>query len=212
MLTVYGRADSSNVQAVMWCIAELGLPHQRYNIGHRFGGTDTPIFITMNPNRNVPVLVDANGPALWESGAILRYLANRYANAPFWPSDPSDRAQIDKWAEWSKVSVAVNFTVPIFWAVVRTPAKARNYKTLKQAVHKFEDRLKIADQQLSQHPYLAGDDFSLADILLGHILYRYFDIDIERADLPHLHEYYDRLTLRPQYQTHVMISYDALRA
>ena len=70
MLTVYGRADSSNVQAVVWCIGELGLPHQTHNVGHRFGGKDTPDFISMNPNRTVPILVDANGPAFWESGAI----------------------------------------------------------------------------------------------------------------------------------------------
>ena len=85
----------------------------------------------MNPNHTVPVLVDAEGPALCESGGLLRYSANRYANAPFWPSDPSDRAQIDKWAEWSKVSVAVNFSVPIFWALVRTSAEERNNHALK---------------------------------------------------------------------------------
>ena len=75
-LTAYGHAGSLNVQAVMWCIAELALPHKRYNIGHRFGGINTPEFITMNPNRLVPVLVDSEGHALWESRAILRYLAN----------------------------------------------------------------------------------------------------------------------------------------
>ena len=123
MLNVYGRADSTNVQAVMWCIGEIDIPHKRFDIGHRFGGTDTPEFIAMNPNRMVPVLVDGEDSALWESGAILRYLANRYAQAPFWPSDPSERAQVDKWAEWSKVSVAVNFRVPIFWVLVRTPAE-----------------------------------------------------------------------------------------
>ncbi|MEL0286745.1 MAG: glutathione binding-like protein, partial [Paracoccaceae bacterium] len=157
------------------------------------------------PNRTVPVLVDSSGPALWESGAILRYLSNRYATAPFWPCDPSDRAQIDKWAEWSKISVATNFTVPIFWALVRTPAAKRNHDAIRQAV------LKIANHQLSQNEYLAGNDFSLADISLGHILYRYFDIDITRADLPNLRAYYDRLAQRALYQTHVMISYEALR-
>ena len=98
----------------MWCIAELALPLERYDIGHRFGDTNTPEFIAMNPNRMVPFLVDGEGSALWESCAILRYLANCYAQAPFWPSDPSARAQVDKWAEWSKVSLAVVFTVPIF--------------------------------------------------------------------------------------------------
>ena len=76
MLEIYGRSDSSNVQAVMWCVAELGLEHIRYDIGHRFGGTDTKEFIDMNPNQTVPVIRDKDGLILWESGAILRYLAN----------------------------------------------------------------------------------------------------------------------------------------
>ena len=54
MLEIYGRSDSSNVQAVMWCVAELGLEHIRYDIGHRFGGTNTKEFIDMNPNQTVP--------------------------------------------------------------------------------------------------------------------------------------------------------------
>ena len=95
---------------------------------------------------------------------------------------------------------------------MRTPQERRDYHALKRAIQKFEDCLKIANQQLSQHRYLAGDDFSLADVVLGHILYRYFDIDIERAELQHLRAYYNRLTQRPQYRKHIMVSYDALRA
>ena len=71
MLEIYGRSDSSNVQAVMWCVAELGLEHIRYDIGHRFGGTNTKEFIDMNPNQTVPVLRDKDGLTLWESGAIV---------------------------------------------------------------------------------------------------------------------------------------------
>ena len=106
----------------------------------------------------------------------------------------------------------MNFTVPIFWAPVCTPAEERDYHKLKQAIRKFEDYLKIADQQLLQHPYLTGDDFSLAQVVFRHILYRYFGIDIERAELPHIRACYDHLTQRSQYRTHVMVSYDALRA
>ena len=73
MLTIWGRRDSSNVQALMWCVGELGLPHRRHDAGHRFGGTDTPAFRAMNPNGLVPVLVDGDGEPLWETGAILLY-------------------------------------------------------------------------------------------------------------------------------------------
>lgn len=126
MPRIWGRRNSSNVQAVMWCVGELGLAYERYDVGHRFGGTDTDAFVAMNPNRTVPVLRDGEGPALWESGAILRYLASRYAgDTPFWPGDLDARANVDRWAEWSKINVAMAFTVPIFWRVVRLPAADR---------------------------------------------------------------------------------------
>ena len=81
MVTVWGRMTSSNVQAVMWRIAELGLDYVRHDVGHRFGGLDTSDFHLLNPNRTVPVIQDAEGPAIWESGAILRYMASKYGNA-----------------------------------------------------------------------------------------------------------------------------------
>jgi len=119
MLQVWGRNTSSNVQALMWCIGELGLEYHRYDIGHNYGGNDTPEFLAMNPNGLVPVLRDQNGSALFETGAILRYLSGKYAVAPFWPEDINQRAHVDIWAEWAKTSVAAGFTAPIFWQVVR---------------------------------------------------------------------------------------------
>ena len=212
MLTIWGRKSSSNVQAVMWCIAELGLPWTRHDIGHRFGGTDTPEFIAMNPNRTVPVLQDGTNPPLWESACILRYLANRYADGPFWPADLLARTEVDRWAEWSKINVALGFTGPVFWRVVRTPEAARDPAAIAAAVTALEDRLRIAEDQLSRHDWLAGPDFTLADIQFGHVLFRYYDIDIARAGLPHLAAYYRRLTDRPAYRDHVMLPYDELRA
>ena len=125
MLTIWGRTDSSNVQALLWCVGELGLPCRRIDAGHRFGMVDTAEFRAMNPNGTVPVLQDGDGPFLWETGAILRYLANRYAAAPFWPGEPIARAEVDRWAEWSKINIALGFTAPVFWHVVRTPAHRR---------------------------------------------------------------------------------------
>lgn len=211
MLKVWGRKTSSNVQALMWCIGELSLPCERYDIGHRFGGNDTPEFLSMNPNGLVPVLRDNDGPALFETGAILRYLSNRYATAPFWPDDIIQRSEVDMWAEWAKVGVSLSFTAPIFWQMVRTAKKDRNEEAVNAAVKRLTQLLRIADTRLSEHHFLAGDDFTLADIQLGHLLYRYYDIAIERAELPALRRYYDRLTQRPAFREHVMISYEELR-
>lgn len=211
MITVWGRASSSNVQSVMWCIAELGLPHKRIDAGLMYGVTNTPDYLAMNPNGTVPTLIDGEGPALWESGAILRYLANTYADGEFWPKDPLKRADVDRWAEWGKVSVQMNFNAPIFWPVVRLPADTRNEKAVQAAIATFENKLRIAQDQLRHHSFLVSEQLTLADIQFGHILYRYFELEIHRADLPEIRRYYEMLTSMPNYRTHVMINFDELR-
>ncbi|CTQ24162.1 TPA: glutathione S-transferase family protein [Klebsiella pneumoniae] len=211
MLEVWGRKTSSNVQALMWCIGELELPYQRYDVGHKYGGTDTEDFYLLNPNRTIPVIRDDLGPPFWETGAILRYLACRYGHETFWPKDLLERTNVDRWTEWAKISVAMNFNEPIFWRVVRTPAHLRDPSAIKKAVESFEKRLMIAETQLSRYQYLAGNDFTLADIQFGHVLFRYFDIDICRAELPQLRKYYEGLRQRLPYREHVMISYEELR-
>ena len=91
MIEIWGRKTSSNVQAVMWAVAELEQHYKRYDIGHRFGGTDTPEFLAMNPTGTVPVIKVNGGEPVWESGAILRYLASLYGDGKFWPDNPSQR-------------------------------------------------------------------------------------------------------------------------
>ncbi|WP_372571045.1 glutathione S-transferase family protein [Ruegeria jejuensis] len=211
MLTIWGRKTSSNVQALMWCVGELDLPYQRHDIGHHFGGLDTDTFAALNPNRTIPVLQDGVAAPIWETGAILRYLAARYGDDGFWPSDPGRRAEIDKWAEWAKLNIAMGFTVPIFWHVVRTAPDQRDAKAIRNAIDSLEQYLTIAEAQLAKQPFLAGQALSQADIQFGHILFRYYNIEIDRRTLPALSAYYDRLTQRPAYREHVMISYDELR-
>lgn len=181
MLTVWGRKTSSNVQALMWCIGELGLPYTRHNVGHRYGGNDTAAFLAMNPNGVVPVLRDGDAEPLWETGAILRYLAGAYGAAPFWPADGLARAQIDKWAEWSKINLTLNFSAPIFWPLVRTAPANRDPAAIARAITKLDGILAIAEAQLARGSFLAGNEFTLADIQFGHLLFRYFDISIPRS-------------------------------
>ncbi len=211
MIEVWGRASSSNVQALMWAVEELGLKHVRHDAGFIYGGTDTPEFLAMNPNGTVPVLRDGNNAPIWETGAILRYLSEQYGSDGFWPRDNVARSRVDQWAEWAKINVALNFTAPIFWRVVRTGPSQRDPKAIEAAITSLVHFLDIAEQQLSKNEWLASSSFSLADIQFGHVLYRYFDIDIERPSLPNLENYYAKLRARPAFNAHVAISYDELR-
>lgn len=210
MITVYGRATSSNVQAVMWGIAELGLEFERLDYGHVYGGLDRPEFIALSPHARVPVIRDGD-VVVWESCAILRYLASRYGDAPFWPKDVVERSNVDMWAEWGKTSVCTEFTVPIFWPRVRTAADDRDVQAMEMAIVLFEEKLEILEGQLCQHDYAVSQNFTLADIVIGHILYRWFDIDITRKSRPLIEAYYERLKSRPAFRERVMISYEPLR-
>ena len=212
MLTIWGRKTSSNMQALMWCVGELGLAYVRHDAGHRFGGLDTPDFLAMNPNGVIPVVRDGDGEPLWETGAILRYLAGRYGDGgAFWPADPVQRVRVDKWAEWAKLNVSNQFTVEIFWRVVRTAPRDRDPAAIRAAIQALGQRFDIAEARLAENRYLAGAEFSLADIQFGHILFRYFDIAIDRPDRPVLARYYRWLIERPAFREHVMVPYEELR-
>ena len=210
MLTVLGRATSSNVQALLWGLEELGLSYERLDYGENYGGLDTPEFRAMNPHGKIPVL-KVGERALFETPAILRYLAEVHGSEGFWPRDRLARAEVDMWAEWAKHDVAEAFTGPVFWRVVRTPKARWDLPAIETAVDDLERQLEIAEARLSTRSFLCGDALSLADIQFGHVLYRYFDIEIERRALPAVRVYYERLTARPAYQSTVMISYEVLR-
>jgi glutathione S-transferase len=211
MLTIHGRATSSNVQLVMWAVGELDLPHERLDVGHVHGGTDTPAFRAMNPRGLVPVLCDGD-LEVWESCAILRYLAARYGDGgAFWPADPASRARVDMWAEWGKNELSQAFTVPIFWSRVRTAARDRDAAALTAAIARFETHLDLLEAQLDGRAYVTGDLLSVADIVIGHLLFRWFDIDVPRRPRTNISAYYQRLVARPAYRRHVMVDYDALR-
>ena len=210
MLTVWGRATSSNVQAVMWTIAELGLDFERHDRGHTFGGLDTPDYRAMNPNGLVPTVRDGDGSPMWESAAIVRYLACRYGNENFWPRDPAVRVQLDMWAEWIKTTFAPHFGMRIFWPLIGRPLPG-GPDALADAVEGLKPLARMLNDRIGDGPYLAGEHLSFADMIIGVQLYRYYTLDFDRAETPALDGYYARLCERPAYCDHVMVSYESLR-
>jgi glutathione S-transferase len=211
MLTVWGRATSVNLQAVVWALAELNIPFERIDAGGSFGGLDTPEFGQMNPNRLVPVLSDGD-LTMWESAAIVRYLGARYGDGHFWPSDPAARARIDKWAEWTKTTFGPTFLTGVFWPLIGTPAEKRDTNLVANSVAKLSGLVRMIDARLGQSRYLGGETLAFGDVIFGAQLFRYFTLDFDKAEAPNLAAYYERLTARPAYAKHVTVSYDSLRA
>ncbi len=211
-ITIWGRKSSVNVQMVLWALDELGLDFHRIDAGFTYGLVDSVDFRKMNPNGLVPVFVDGDAEPIFESAAILRYLADRYGDNNFWPKDAMARAQIDKWAEWAKWNVGHAFITTVFYGLIRTPANEINHEAITESFSDLEKMLSKADAKLATSTYIAGSQFTAADIALGYCLYRYYDIDLVRVELPNLRRYYDLLSTRPAFRRHVMVSYDELRA
>jgi glutathione S-transferase len=210
MLRIWGRRSSANVQKVLWLAAELGLDYQHVPVGGSFGGLDEPSFRAMNPHGRIPVLQDGDS-AIWESHTILRYLATRYGDGALWPADPLARARMDAWMDWAQTAFQPDFLNGIFWGYFRTPEPQRNWPAIRDSVKRCDRHMARLDAILARHPFLSGDSFSLADIPLGTLLYRYHELDIELPRAPHVETWYGRLQDRPAYGEHVMISFEEMR-
>jgi len=203
MLKIWGRKNSSNVRKVLWAAEELGLEYESISAGGAFGINDQPEYLAKNPNGVVPMIEDGDF-VLWESNAIVRYLAAQYApDSTLCPSDAKARARQDKWMDWTTSTFAVPFKT-VFWGVLRTPAEQQDWAQINVAKVTIEGMLRIVDKTLSTQPYLSGNEFGMGDIPLGSFIYAWFEMPIERIDLPHLKAWYERLQQRPAYRTAVM--------
>jgi glutathione S-transferase len=210
MIRVWGRSSSINVQKVMWAVAELGLPHERIDAGGRFGGLDTPAYRALNPNARVPVIEDGN-QVVWESHAIVRYLAARYGADGLWPLDPFVRSMSDRWMDWTLADLQPAFIGGVFWGFYRTPESQRNWTAIRQSVGRCSSLFRLLDRHLTGRTFLAGEHLTIGDIVAGVHLYRYFELAIERPVIPNVEAWYARLAARPAYRDHVMIPFEDMR-
>jgi glutathione S-transferase len=191
MLKIWGRTDSSNVQKVLWCCDEIGLEFNRVDWGGKFGGNKDKAYRDMNPNGLVPTIQDGDF-VLWESNSIMRYLVEKYGQGKLLPTTPEARANANRWMDW-QLSTFNPIIVPLFFATIRTPPD------------KSSQAWQIVDNHLEGKKYLAGEEFSIGDIPLGVWAHRWFNLPIERPKQKNFNGWYERLTQRKPYKTHIMI-------
>lgn len=194
-LRIWGRISSVNVQKVVWTADEVGLEYERKDAGGAFGVVATPEYRRMNPNGLVPVIED-DGFVLWESNAIVRYLAAKHAPGTLWPDDLRRRADADRWMDWQ----ATTFTPAMrdaFWQLVRTPAEKRDVAAIDASRITSEKAAAVLDAQLAGRAFVAGDSFSPADIVLGCAAHRWLNLPLAREPRPEMERWYASLKARP---------------
>jgi glutathione S-transferase len=202
MLKVWGRVNSINVQKVLWALDELGVPYERVDAGMAFGQVNEPYYKKMNPNSRVPT-IDDGGFVLWESNAIVRYLAAKHGAGTLCPNDPKQRADSDRWMDWAANHGGPPIT-PVFWALIRTPAEQRNMAQVEADAAKIGPQYEVLEQSLEGRDYVAGNTFTMGDIVTGVNIYRWYALAVQRPKLPRIEAYHERLKQRPAFRKHVM--------
>ena len=196
-LTIWGRANSVNVQKVLWCLSELDIAYARIDAGMAFGKNNEPAYLAMNPNGRVPTLVDGDF-VLWESNSIMRYLVLAYGKgSPIYPAAPKLRAGVDRWLDWT-LSTLQPVDRPVFWALVRTPVEKRDMVAIQKDADAEAVQWRIVDAQLATRRFIEGDDFTIADIALGAYARRWLGVEGDiKPRLAHLDRWFAQFGDRP---------------
>jgi len=201
MITVWGRGNSTNVVKVLWLCDELGLSVARKDVGGPFGGLHTPEFLAMNPNGVIPVL-DDEGTIVWESHAVLRYLAQKYGPESIYPADPAARSQVERWLDWHASTLSPAIT-PVFISLFRTPPEQRDTAALAGLVERLTAVMARLDAHLAAHKFIAGAQITIADMAFGNSVWRWFNFPVPRQPMPNLERWQAALVDRPGYRQHV---------
>ena len=192
MRRLWGRLTSVNVQKAVWAMDEAGLAYERVEAGGAHGVVNDPAYRALNPNGLVPTL-EEDDFVLWESNAILRYLA-LIAPALALPDDVRLRGHVEQWLDWQ----ATSFTPAMrdaFWQLYRAAEPDRTL--IAQSLKKSEAMAAILDAHLEGRDYVVGDRFGLADIALGCAAHRWLNLPAERVERPALRRWYERIAARP---------------
>lgn len=198
---ILGKPTSINVRKVLWTCAELRVACELEHWGTGFRDPNDPAFLSLNPNALVPVLVEDDF-VLWESNAICRYLAASRGAEWLLPSAPRARALVEQWMDWQSTELNPAWRYAFMALVRRSPAHS-DPAAIEASVAQWNRQMAILDARLSRTgAYVAGEQFTLADVVLGLATHRFFATPIERRPLPAVEAYYERLTVRPAFREH----------
>jgi glutathione S-transferase len=194
-MKVLGRVSSLNVRKVLWTFAELGLEPEREDWGMGFRDVTDPGFVALNPNAQIPVLIDGDF-VLWESNAIIRYLCNAHGGANLYPSDARARARIDQWIDWQATELNASW-VYAFQALVRKSPSHNDPGLIARSVAQWTHMMTLLNDQLAKTGgHVTGADFTLADVPVGLSAMRWFATPLDHKPLPAVDAYVERLKQR----------------
>lgn len=193
MMKVLGRTTSINVRKVLWALDELGWPYVREDWGLPLRDPKVPEFLKLNPNGQVPVLLDGD-IVLWESNAILIHLA--WTSGRLLPNDTARRAEALQWLVWQASELNPAWSYAVMALIRRTPGYDDPAR-ISASMEQWTTKMRILEAQLSGADFVVGDEFSIADIALGLSVHRWMMTPCDKPALRAVTAYHDRLRQRP---------------
>jgi glutathione S-transferase len=196
MLRLLGRNTSGNVQKVIFLLEELDAPYTREDYGRQFNNTQDAAYLKLNPNGKVPTLVDGD-TVIWESNTILRYLAAKHKKDALYPTDVAARTEVERWMDWLLASVNYQYV-----QVFKDSKKAANERaaTFEADAKELAAQLSILDGAMAGKAWVAGKDFTIADVALGPVMHRCLDFPIALPALGNLKAWREKLKERPAFK------------
>ena len=145
MLTLYGRGTSDNVQKVLWALSETGQPFEHVPLGGSYGGLDEPMVRRHQPPSPRAHALKDGDTVVWESDAIIRYVAAKYSCGTLWPVDVSERSRADQWMAWTLAHLYGDSNL-LFWLVVRTPVAKQDAGRIERVHARLSARYRALDR------------------------------------------------------------------
>jgi glutathione S-transferase len=191
VIRLLGRQTSGNVQKVIFCLEEVGVPYRREDYGRQFGNTTTEAYKKLNPSAKVPTLVDGD-LVIWESHTILRYLAAVHGPA-LTGASAADRSMVERWMDWLLGALNTPY-VAVFRDAKKTPQeRAADFAAQSDDLIA---QLGILDGHIAGRNWLALDRFTIADIALAPIVKRCLEFPIERPAFAGLQRWQEAIEAR----------------
>ncbi len=196
MIEVYSWA-TPNGHKIHIMLEECGLPYRVHPVDIGAGQQFAPEFLSINPNNKIPAIVDSDGPdgqpmSLFESGAILLYLAGKTGR--FMPTTIRGKYEVLQWLMFQMGGVG-----PLLGQTHHFRLYAP--EKIEYAIDRYTNEAKrlygVMDKQLAKHPYMAGKDYSIADIAIFPWLRSWKNQGISWSDYPHLKGWFDEISARP---------------
>ena len=187
---------SINRRKGLWTADLIGTEYETELWGKPHRDPQEPEYLKLNPNALVPVIID-HGFVLWESNAIMRYLADTRRSG-LWPIAPQERALVDQWLTWQVAELNASWSYAMQALLRKNPAFTDETR-IADSIKNWSARMAILEEQLTKGGgFAANGRLSIADLALALSTHRWFSTPFDKPHLPAVSDHYSRLRETPE--------------